>query len=107
MQFTPLYQIDSVGDLALAKAYRERPAGPHTPDLLRLLNRLRWEPMDDKYVLICLQRHRRWVLGKLDGGRGTPVRLIEDQVFTSRQDAEWAVFKRRWKKVTGQDLPFA
>jgi hypothetical protein len=63
--------------------------------------------MEEKHVLICLERHRRWVLGKLGAGRGTPVELIEDQVFTSRQEAEWAVFKRRWKKATGQDLPIA
>lgn len=107
MQLEPLYQIDPVGDLALARTYRERPAGPHSPGLLRLLNRLRREPMDDKHVLVCLERHRRWVLGKLEGGRGTAVRLLEDQVFTSRQEAEWAVFKKRWKKLTDQDLPIA
>ena len=107
LQLHPLYEIDPVGDLALARAYRERPRGPHRPDLMRLLNRLRWEPMDDKHVLVCLERHRRWVLGKLAGGRGTPVRLLEDQVFTRREEAEWAVFKRRWKKVTGQELPIA
>ena len=107
LHLAPLYQIDPVEDLALARAYRERPAGPHSPNLLRLLNRLRWEPLDDKHVLVCLKRHRRWVVGKLGGSRGAPVRLMHDQVFTSRQEAEWAVFKRRWKKVTGHDLPIA
>jgi len=35
------------------------------------------------------------------------MRLLEDQVFSSRREAEWTVFKRRWKRVTGQDLPIA
>lgn len=105
MEFAPLYKIDPIGDLALARAYRERPSGPHSPDLLRLLNRMRREPMDDKHVLVCLERHKRWVLGKLGVGRGAAVRVIEDQVFTSRQAAEWAVFRKRWKKLTGQELP--
>ena len=92
MQLSPLYEIDTVRDLGLARIYRERPWGPHSPDLLRLLNRLRWEPMEARHVLVCLERHRR---------------LLEDEVFTSRQEAEWAVFKRRWKRVTGRELPIA
>ena len=107
MQEEPLYEIDPVADLPLARAYREQPEGPHRPDLLRLLNRLRWEPMDDKYVLVCVERHRRWILGKLGPGRGAPVRLLRDEVFGSRREAEWAVFKKRWRKTTGQDLPIA
>ena len=43
----------------------------------------------------------------MDGRRGSPVRLLEDEVFTSRREAEWAVFKRRWKRVTGRELPIA
>ena len=107
MPLEPLYQINAAKDLALAKAYREKPAGPFSPDLLRLLNRLRWEPMNDKHVLVCLERHRRWVIGKLGVGRGAPVRLIEDKVFTTRQEAEWTVFKWRWKKLTGEELPLS
>ena len=107
MPLEPLYQIDAAKDLVLAKAYREKPAGPFSPDLLRLLNRLRWEPMNDKHVLVCLDRHRRWVIGKLGVGRGAPVRLIEDKVFTTRQEAEWTVFKWRWKKLTGEELPLS
>ena len=107
MQVEPLCEIDPKADLPLARAYRDRPEGPHRPDLLRLLNRLRREPPEGRHVLVCLERHRRWVLGELDGRRGTPVRLLGDQVFRSRRDAEWAVFKRRWKRVTGQDLPLA
>jgi hypothetical protein len=101
----PIYQIDVVRDLPLAKAYRESPSGPHSPDTLRLLNRLRWEPMDDKHVLVCLERHQRWVIGKLGVGRGAPVQLIEDRVFSSREEAEWTVFKWRWKNLTGEELP--
>ena len=36
--------------------------------------------------------------------RGDPVELIEDQVFTSLEDAERAVFRLRWKAHTGYDL---
>ena len=107
MQLSPLHEIDPIRDLGLARAYRERPEGPHSPDLLRLLNRLRWEPIEAKHVLVCRERHRRWVIGVMDGRRGSPVQLLEDEVFTSRREAEWAVFKRRWKRVTGRELPIA
>ncbi len=104
MQSAPLFEIDPARDLPLARAFRAAPWGPHSADLMRLLNRLRWEPMDDKFVLVSRERNRSWVIGKLEGGRGSPVRLLDDEVFTSREAAEWAVFKRRWTKATGQAL---
>src|SRR2546426_12560099 len=36
--------------------------------------------------------------------RGQPVKMLTDTVFTSIEDAEQEVFRRRWKKYTGSDL---
>ena len=49
-------------------------------------------------MLICSKPHEKWVLGQLTGQRGQPIRLLEDQVFSSIDDAERHVFKLRWKK---------
>jgi hypothetical protein len=56
-----------------------------------------------KYVLICTKPHREWTLAQLSGERGKPVTVL-DLVFTSIEEAEQEVFRRRWKKFTGSDL---
>lgn len=88
----------------LIEAFRTNPNGPHGPELQRLVNRLRHEPMKDKYVVVCTKPHAEWVLAQLPGARGTPIRMFEDQVFTNLDDAEWAIFKLRWEKHTGETL---
>jgi hypothetical protein len=35
---------------------------------------------------------------------GTPVEIEQDRVFTSIEEAEWEVFKRWWKILTGAAL---
>ena len=55
-------------------------------------------------MLVCTEPHKRWVLGQLTGVRGEPVRMT-NHVFDRLEDAEWHVFKLRWKKYTGRDLP--
>ena len=91
-------------DRHLAKEFKSKPIGHHSPGLQRVLNVFRGEPMKDKYVLICTKPHKEWVLGQLTGERGKPVKVFKDKVFTSIEDAEWEVFRRRWKKHTGSDL---
>ena len=40
--------------------------------------------------------------------RADPIVLEEAPVFTSREEAEWEVFRRRWRALTGEsiNLPF-
>ena len=98
-----VYKVSS-SDSPLADEFRAKPIGHHSPALQKVLNVFRGEPMQDKYVLICRKPHEEWVLGQLTGQRGQPIRLLEDQVFRSIDDAERHVFKLRWKKHTGQEL---
>ena len=91
-------------DLSLASAFKAKPWGPHEPALQRLVDRMRWEPMAGKYVVVCTKPHTEWVLARLPGQRGNPIEVIEDQVFDSLKAAEWAVFKRRWERLTGRAL---
>ena len=73
-----VYKVSS-SDSPLADEFRAKPIGHHSPAL-------------------------QTVLGQLTGQRGEPIRLLEDQVFRSIDDAERHVFKLRWKKHTGQEL---
>jgi hypothetical protein len=48
------------------------------------------------------------VLGRMPPNRADPLQIEDDAVFTSREEAEWEVFRRRWRAHTGEDinLPF-
>ena len=91
-------------DRPVVDEFEKTPVGYHSPALQRVLNVFRGEPVTDKYVLICTKPHQEWVLGQVTGERGKPVKILRDMVFTSIEDAEREVFRRRWKKHTGSDL---
>ena len=74
------------------------------PGLQRVLNLLRGGPKSGKYVLVVKEPFKRWVLGRLPADRGQPVEIINSLEFTNLIEAEWEVFKLRWKANTGQDL---
>lgn len=101
------YKVGALGAqerLQLAKEFQQQPVGHHSPELQRLLNVFRGEPLENKYVLICRIPHKEWVLGQVSGVRGEPVKVLKDQVFTNLDDAEREIFRRRWKKYVGSEL---
>ena len=103
IEHRPLYHIGP-SDRALAEEFKRNPLGPHRPDMLRLLSRLRWERLHGKHVLVCTERHREWTLGRVSEVRGEPIELLTDHVYHGLAEAEWAVFQIRWRNVTGQPL---
>ena len=90
-------------DHALIEEFKRCPIGHHSPDLQRLLNRLRGTSTVDKYCLVVVKPNREWQLAKTSGVRGTPLKMLE-QRFTSMADAEWYVFRQRWQALTGERL---
>lgn len=54
-----MHRIDP-SRLDLAREFRERPFGPHGPELQKLLKILRWEPFDDRIVGVQLRRGGPW-----------------------------------------------
>jgi hypothetical protein len=84
--------------------FRERPSGKHSPDLQRILNTMRSGPLEGKYVLVCTRPFREWRLARHPGRPGAPVQMLEGHVFASREEGEWAVFRLRWKELTGEEL---
>jgi branched-chain amino acid transport system permease protein len=99
-----MYRIDPVADLRLAREFRTTPIGRHSPDLQRLLRFFRGEPVEGKYALLCTVPNREWRLVELSGEVGKPLTVHQGRVYTSLAEAEWDVFKLRWKRYTGQDL---
>jgi UDP-N-acetylmuramate-alanine ligase len=90
-------------DRRVVEEFLRKPVGHHSPELQRVLNVFRSEPLAGKYVLICTVPHREWRLAQLSGERGKPVKEL-DVVFTDLGEAERAVFRLRWKKFTGSEL---
>lgn len=99
---TARYPVDAART-DLAREFRANVRGPHSDELRRVLHRMRSGPLHGKFVLICLEPRRKWLLAQLQGP-GHPVRRHENRVFTSLDEAEWEIFKLRWKDLTGRDL---
>lgn len=91
-------------DLRHATEFRANPFGTAGPGLQRVLNLLRGGPKSGKYVLVVKEPYKRWVLGRLPAARGQSVEIMDDWEFTDLAEAEWEVFKLRWKASTGQEL---
>ena len=97
-----MYKIQP-DDRKVVEEFRRNPIGRHSPQLQRVLNLFRGAPMEGKYVLITRIPHKEWVLGQMTGKRGEPIRMT-NQVFHDIEEAEWYVFRQRWKLHTGEDL---
>ena len=98
------YKIDPRRDRELVDEFRRQPIGHHSPNLQRVLNTLRGGSLGGKYVLVCTKPFREWTLARHPGERGRPIEFLREQRFTSLEEAEWAVFRLRWKAHTGEDL---
>jgi hypothetical protein len=92
--------IDAAG-LALAREFRASPIGRHSPELSAVLSRFRGGDVAGKYCLICVKPHAEWVIGRLSGQRGVAPAVDGNRVFHSIEEAEWAVFKLRWREAYG------
>ena len=91
-------------DLKYAAEFRADPLGIPGPGLQRVINLLRGGSKSGKYVLIVKEPFRRWVVGRLPERRGHPIEVMEGMEFTDLAEAEWEIFKIRWKEQTGYDL---
>ena len=85
----------------LALEYRTSPRGPFSPELQRILDGMRMTPVKGRYALVAIEPFKRWGLVRLSGIRGVPPSPVEGVVYSSMADAEWDLFKRRWKALTG------
>jgi len=98
-----MFEIDPTR-LDLAEEFRRKPYGRHSADLQRILNRMRTEPFAGHYVLLRDGRFGPYRLGRFGETPADPI-TPTGQVFQTVREAEWTVFKLRWRRLTGQDLP--
>ena len=99
-----VYRIDPDSDRQYVEEFRRCPIGKHSPGLMRVLNTMRNDLTGNQVVLVCRKPFAEWVIGHMPPDRGDPIVLEEEPVFTSREAAEWAVFCRRWRHLTGESI---
>ena len=87
----------------LAQEFRAQPHGRHSAELQRLLNRMRSEPFDGRHVLVQERKGLPYRLARLGPTPVDPISYTGD-TFVTLEDAEWAVFKLRWRRLFGSDL---
>lgn len=87
--------------MELAEEFRDNQRGPYSFELQRILDRMRTTPLKGRYVLLIVEPFRVWQLARLSGERCVAPALEEGVRYTSAAMAEWDIFKRRWKDLTG------
>ena len=97
-----IYRIDPER-VDLAREYRSRIRGPHSEELRFLLHRMRATQIRGKYVLVVVEPFKKWRIGRITE-RNQPIEAVDDRVFDNLDEAEWAVFKLRWRDLTGRNL---
>lgn len=98
------YRLDPAR-IDLAREFIARPYGIHSDELQRALNLMRGEYQPNgRLITLCMRRHKEWVIGRMGKNPLDPIVRVDDRVFSSFEDAEWAIFKLRWKELTGEEL---
>src|SRR3954470_17691658 len=98
------YQVDPDTDRRYIEEFRRQPIGHHSPGLMRLLTLMRQDPTGKQMILVCRKPFCEWVLAEMPPRREDPIAFETNPVFSSREEAEWEVFRRRWQKLTGEAI---
>ncbi|WP_439537676.1 N,N-dimethylformamidase, small subunit [Methyloversatilis sp.] len=78
--------------------------GVHEDPLLkRVLLRMRGTSTKGKLVVICTRVDAEWRIGRLSGIRGVPPVFATDEVYTSEQDIQHAIFLMRLDEMPESD----
>jgi N,N-dimethylformamidase len=97
-----VYEFDP-SRLDLAREFKAKPFGVHSPDLQYLLNLMRSREVSGRYVLVMTRPHAQWTLARLtDSNNGPP--MLTNTSFDSLDAAEWEVFRLRWEALAGTPL---
>ena len=98
------YKIDPTTDREWVDEFRKRPVGPHSPNLQRVLNTLRDGPLARALRADLHQAVPRMGARAPSGRARQAVRDPGPAPLRGLDEAEWTVFRLRWKEHTGQDL---
>ena len=92
-------------DHDLAREHLADPFGEPSPGLRLLLDCMRNEPPAGRLVILADHGGVRFRLAQLTGERGDAPILLDLPGFDSVADAARAIFRLRWRRLTGHALP--
>ena len=98
-----MHQIDP-SRLDLAREFKAKPLGPHSPDLQKLLKIMRWDPVEGRRVALQPEPGGPWYVARLTGPKGHPIELFRQRAYATLPEAWWTLFRQRWEDHTGQTL---
>ncbi|MDA1284287.1 MAG: inner-membrane translocator [Proteobacteria bacterium] len=75
-------------------AHKDQPMVEHSKDLIRVLDKLRRQPMAGKLLTVCKKPYEDYRIGITSGVRGQPVKILEES-FSSEEACEHAIFLKR------------
>ena len=100
-----VYKINADDDRKYIEEFRKLPIGDHSPGLQRLLTIMRLPARDgSQHVLVCRKPFAEYVIGLMPPNRNDPINIEDGPVFATREEAEWEMFRRRWRLHTGEDI---
>jgi len=99
-----VYKINAQSDSHYVEEFRLNPIGVHSPGLQRILNVMRLYTGGDQYILIARREFDDYVLGRMPPSRNDPIVIEGGLVFSTREEAEWELFRRRWQAHTGDSI---
>ena len=88
----------------LVDEYRNNLRGPFSPELQKILDHMRTSPLTGRYALRVIIPFQKFALVQLSGVRGVPPSDINGITYDTIPEAEWDIFRRRWKGITGVTL---
>jgi hypothetical protein len=88
-------RIRGLATPAFVAEHRDRPFGPHSPELVEVLHFLRRNVARNRPRYVCLRDGQPpvWRIGVAAGGRA--FEAVDETTYERREDAEHAVFLRR------------
>lgn len=98
-----MYRVDP-SRLDLAREFKRNPTGPHSPELQTLLKRIRWEPLDGRFVVVRPRHDGPWYLARTTGPKGHAIEIFSAHGYDTQAEAHWALFRKRWEQQTGEAL---
>src|SRR5438045_1140741 len=90
--------------LDLAREFKANPLGPHGAELQKLLKLLRWEAIDNRFFAVQTEHDGPWFLARSTGPKGHPIEIFRTHPYRAVAEVQWAVFRKRWEKHTGERL---
>ncbi|MCX5592407.1 hypothetical protein [Alcaligenes endophyticus] len=103
---SPFLHMSQEQALSYAKEFMDAPTSrPFSEGLQRILNRFHGSPLNGRYVLVQITPWKEWQVGRLKG-RAQPVEIVSEDIHTSLEDGERAIFRLCWLAETGKALPF-